>query len=100
MIDVKQAIQAAKESLLGYYQDADIKDLLLEEVELTDDERFWKITLGFSIPQELSQSPASVALARISAAHPFSTPKYDRKYKLFKIDANKGDVKSMTIRAI
>lgn len=94
MIDVKKAIQAAKESLLALYSDTEIKDLLLEEVELTDDEKYWDVTLGFSVP---SIAP-SVTNRLSQSLEEFEPPKHERRYKLFKVDADDGEVKSMKIR--
>ena len=98
MIDVKQAIKAAKESLSGLYQDFEVKDLLLEEVELTEDEKFWNITLGFSVPRMGTEPQLYQQYAR---QDPILFPtKYERQYKLFKIDTTSGQMKSMTIRTV
>ena len=60
-------------------------DLLqLEEVELSDDEKYWFITLSYPLP-----SP--VPLLNLP-------PKKD--YKIFKIDSKTGQVRSMKIRKL
>ena len=95
---VSKAIKAAKASLLDLYQDTEIRDLLLEEVEKTEDEKQWKITLGFSVPQLESLIPPERSyIERFGGA---LAPRYDRIYKLFVIDAEDGEVKSMKVRSI
>jgi hypothetical protein len=84
MVDVKEAAQRASEYFAGLYQDQGLSNVQLEEVELTDDGKFWLITLSYPGPRELGTFNIS--------------PK--RKYKLFKIDAKTGDVKSMKIRKV
>jgi len=72
------AAKNAMRYLAGFVPGA--SDVRIEEVELSDDERFWLITLSFSPPD-----------------HPFSM---QREYKLFKVDASSGEVKSMKIRQV
>lgn len=85
MIDVKQAAANAIKYFSGIYK-GKYRDLELEEVELSEDERYWMITLGFS--------PFHQDLARRLAEE------NGRKYKLFKVDAANGEVLSMKIRKI
>jgi hypothetical protein len=59
-----------------------ISDIRLEEVELSEDETRWLVTLGFSRP----------------ADNQFVSTMVQREYKLFEIDAITGKVKSMKIR--
>jgi hypothetical protein len=97
MIDVKQAVQAARNYLFELYEDEDIKDVLLEEVELSDDEDTWKITLGFWAPK-IAPPRVDSKLAQQMAA--IMGAQYDRKYKMFTVDASTGAVKSMKDRTI
>ncbi|MEW6380787.1 MAG: hypothetical protein AB1611_14430 [bacterium] len=86
MIDVKTAANKAYEYFRDLYADKDFSAVLLEEVELTDDQNFWLITLSYLMP---AMDPPQL----------FGTaPK--RAYKIFTIDANTGKVKSMKIRTI
>lgn len=80
MLDVKEAAQRASEYFASLYQD--ILNPQLEEVELSDDGQYWFITLSYPVAPELS-------------ALNFN---FKRKYKVFKIDAKTGEVKSMKIR--
>ncbi|OCR00587.1 hypothetical protein BCD67_11440 [Oscillatoriales cyanobacterium USR001] len=67
------------------------EDLRLEEVELSDDKKYWFITLGFSRPVDKSKNPLADLVAVSS---------YERVYKVFKINAETGEVQSMKIREL
>ncbi len=88
MIDVKQAVASAEQSLQDLYADRTLSDIALEEVELSDDERYWLITLGFA---DLSRDTTSVV-------NPFGSRR--RIYKSFKVDAATGKVLAMKIREV
>lgn len=92
IIDVKEATHIAIETAKKIFEGQQLLDLALEEVELTEDERYWLITLGFSLETTV-QAGTSIFGASI-------IPEYTRKYKLFKIDTKTGEVHSMKIRAI
>jgi len=93
-IDVRGAVMAAKK----YFEDIQdligktIDDILLEEVEISDDRRFWYVTLGFS---RLTGKTENLISEPIS----FSS-QYEREYKIFTIDADTGEVQSMKIREL
>lgn len=89
MIDVKEAAQIAVDYLNkipGYSEYA--KSSSVEEIELTEDERCWLVTLGFRIP------------VGASAFDFLGNTKVIVKYKIFKIDAQNGKVYSMKIRNV
>jgi len=81
MLDVKEAAQKASEYFAALYSDQAASRVQLEEVELSDDGEYWLITLSYPV------SPS------------FSVPA-KRKYKIFKINAKTGEVKSMKIRNV
>jgi len=89
-IDVREAVKAAAEYFSKLYSDKQYSDLLLEEVELSEDEKHWLITLSYAY---------DVATAPIALSTLLSTGK-PRKYKLFKIDAATGNVEAMKIRRL
>lgn len=92
-IDVRSAVVAAQnylQSLLDI-MGGKIEDLRLEEVEVSEDDKFWLVTLGFTRPADKAESPLKEILA---------APGYRREYKIFKIDAETGNVESMRIREI
>lgn len=87
MLDVREAAQKASEYFAGLYKDQGFSNIQLEEVELTDetdDGQYWLITLSYPVPSEI-------------AALNFN---FKRKYKVFRIDAKTGEVKSMKIRKV
>ncbi|NEQ36783.1 MAG: hypothetical protein F6K40_11040 [Okeania sp. SIO3I5] len=87
-IDVRGALLAAKkylQSLRGLLE-YEIKDLRLEEVELSEDRKYWLITLGF-----LTITPGE--------EESFFSKK-ERDYKVFKINAETSEVESMKIREL
>ena len=83
MIDARKAAQVAQEYLKSVYPGTQFQNLQLEEVELTDDHKFWMITLSYV-------APGSVIFV-------YPTPK---DYKIFKIGSEDGEVLSMKIRQI
>ncbi|MBO3463984.1 hypothetical protein [Aetokthonos hydrillicola] len=92
-IDVRSAVMAAKK----YFEDIQdmignsINDILLEEVELSENKKLWYVTLGFSRPavkNERTLIPDVISLAA----------RNEREYKVFTVDAETGEVKSMKIR--
>jgi len=84
MINVKEATDKAKEYLVNFYPEAE--NVLLEEVELTEDKTYWMVTLSF---EGITSSVASSLLVGKSVL-----------YKIFRIEAETGEVISMRIRDI
>ena len=87
-INVARAVYAAKnylnslQSILEYK----IQDLRLEEVELSEDRKYWLITLGF--------------IANTTGEEESFFSKKEREYKVFKVNAETGKVESMKIREL
>jgi hypothetical protein len=88
MVDVKQAVAKAMDYLEDMYQIDRFKDVLLEEVDLTDDNKFWNVTIGFTRGQESTSGGPMATLIGQSA-------EFKREYKVFQIDAKTGDLRSM-----
>ena len=84
MIDVKEATDKAKAHLVSFFSEAE--QVQLEEVELSEDKAHWFITLSY---EGISSSVASSMLVGKSLL-----------YKIFKLDAETGEVLSMKIRNI
>ena len=99
MIDVKTAVNAAYQYIKSI-QDimgSSLGDLRLEEVELSEDKRFWLITLGFDIPKK----PPKSRLENLMPVSLASVPVlYEREYKLFKVNSQTGEVEAMKIREV
>ncbi|MDY7004003.1 MAG: hypothetical protein SWX82_08585 [Cyanobacteriota bacterium] len=87
-IDVRVAVFAAKnylQSLPGLFE-YKIKELRLEEVEFSEDRKYWLITLGF--------------IANTTGEEESFFSKKERDYKVFKVNAETGEVESMKIREL
>jgi hypothetical protein len=90
MVDVKQAVNTAATYLTELYDASTLGDVMLEEVELSEAEREWHVTLGF---QRLSK-------VKIGNFEPLIPLRPSREYKTFTINAETGVVKSMRIRQL
>ncbi len=92
MLSVKDAVNAS----IRYFEliqnsiGDELKNLRLEEAELSDDRRKWLITLGFDVLVEPSRTILELSLSA----------KYQREYKLFRVDAETGEVEAMKIRVV
>ena len=89
-VDVRNAVGAAQNYIVSL-QDmiGRPEDLRLEEAELSEDKQYWLITLGFNRLVDKTSNP----LADLVAIR-----NYERDYKVFKINAQTGEVQSMKIR--
>lgn len=90
MLDVKSAVESAMKFFDEMYPGNQFKDILLEEVELSEDGNYWNVTIGFS--RHTSESNNS--FAKITQA----ISDYIRVNKVFKVDTSDGSVKSMKSR--
>lgn len=99
MIDLKTAVSATHDYLLSI-QDimGSLEDLRLEEVELSEDKKYWLITLGFDLPVR-NQNPLGIALD-ITGSLRREGNLLVRKYKLFKVNSETGEVEAMKIREV
>jgi len=91
MVDVKQAVSKAMSYLKELYRIDQFKDVLLEEVDLSEDNKFWNVTIGFTRVQESTSGGPMATLIGQSA-------EFKREYKVFRIDAKTGDLRSMRSR--
>lgn len=93
MIDVKEAVKAAYD-FVHNLPNVGLEDpFTLEEVELTNDDRYWLITLGFYRAVLPSPTSPMGAFSDVLA-------KRERAYKTMKIHADSGEVRSMKIRDV
>jgi hypothetical protein len=92
MIDVKQAVSISTQYFLNLVGAESVSDVLLEEVEPSDDERFWYVTLSAALPAPKDGINAIAAALGNSPRR--------RVYKVFKVDAGTGTVRSMKMRTV
>jgi hypothetical protein len=90
----KHAVAAAMKAAREFYAGKELVDLDLEEVEMSPEQDCWLITLGFYVPD---LNPTSSILSNLMLE---GQKRYDRKYKIFSIDGQTGNVISMKIRAV
>jgi len=93
MVDVRFAITAARDYIKEVQPllDDPLENLKLEEVELTEDEKHWLITLGYDKINKPEEVPEFLPPA-------FQRP--SREYKLFRINSDSGKVEAMKIRRV
>jgi len=94
MIDVKQAVAAAMKEAVEFYDEIEIKGLQLEEVEKSKNGKEWLVTLSFFVPDQ--KPPANVLEQTMQSG--IGNKRYERKYKVFKVETGTGSVTSMKIR--
>ena len=91
MVDAKQAVKMAMEYLKEMYDTKEFKDIMLEEVELSEDNQYWNVIIGFARRQvSTSEGPMASLVGK--------TEQYKREFKIFTIDAESGIVRSMKIK--
>lgn len=81
MINAKEAASAAIEYLKSFY--ASSKNIMLEEVELSEEKKSWSITISFENVDPEDKKPSTI-ITRI--------------YKIFRIDNTSGQVIAMKSR--
>lgn len=93
--DVKTAVDIANNYFQTLKPDigGNIQDIRLEEVEISEDEKMWFITLGYHDVSNTKENPL--------LATPIDDWKNEKRiYKRIAIDAETGKVKSMKIRKV
>ena len=93
MIDVKEAVKKALDYVSSVIPVEALIDPRLEEVELSENEKTWLITISFIrvTPSKYLHSLAS-AMQEVTQS--------DREYKLVSVDADTGKPLSMKIRQL
>lgn len=91
-IGLRQAVERAFEEIGKIYDEEELNDLLLEEIEHSGDE--WLVTVGFTRSSRIPR------LARaMGGDHALVDPKF-RDYKRIKLDADTGEFKGMRDRRL
>ena len=104
MIGVKEAVQKA----VDYLREVSIsgqQGLRVEEVEKSQDGKYWLVTLGF-LGDELLVGPTGKQLdvglfGQVPLdARPIPYPRYRREYRVFRVRAEDGEVEDMRIKSM
>jgi hypothetical protein len=91
MISIEQAVDAARDFAARLYAEGELRQLRVEEIETTDDDTKWLVTLGWV-------EPAVRTLGGIAGIANTSIEPLPRVYKVFAIHAQTGKVESMKMR--
>lgn len=91
-IDAKKAVAAALKYFGDFFPHPQYTNVRLEELEESDDEQQWLVTIGFDSQQMVPVMPGKLT-------EMFGAPRA-RQYKTFKVSASSGKVTSMKIRTI
>jgi hypothetical protein len=89
MMTVRDATQKAIKEFSEVFQNG-YQNVRLEEIEISDDERYWYVTLGYDDP---SVHPAAALSRQLGVPA-------QRAYKVVKIDDMTGKVISIKIRSV
>lgn len=99
MIDIKQAVEAAKQHLITLYGSP--RGVQLEEVYLSDDESTWLVTLSFlASADEEEVFEGQIGVIAQYEKELMGKKRLMRKYKSFEVDRETGTVRSMKIRPV
>jgi hypothetical protein len=94
-VAVKEAVQRARAFLKDLYEGEELPNLRLEEVELSDDERHWLVTFGFTASEHDVEHGPNIGVWGGTTA-----TRTKRDYKRIRIDADTGEAMSMKIRKL
>lgn len=86
-MDVKEAVGVAKKWVRDTLADETVSNLGLDEVEFKDEDKTWRITLGFSRPWNASRNAMTTLVGE---------PAPRRVYRVLKVSDETGKVISMT----
>lgn len=94
MIGLKQAVTIAMKYIQDAYAPEKLIEPMLEEVQLSEDENYWLITVGFSYPKFTEYAEQDRYRDMIMGEE------YQRVYKVIKVRASDGEPVAMLIRQI
>ena len=86
ILDVKEAAKIAVAYVADLLSQDQLRDIRLEEVELSEDDDYWLVTIGFSRP-EITKNVWEIVGGQLG-----------REYRQVKLQARDGKVISMKIR--
>lgn len=92
MISFKEAIKAAQDFAAEIFPPADLKGLRVEELDQSDDRKYWYVTLGWVASDTRVINPPNSLMMPVRP----DLVEAPRVYKKFKIDAESAEMISMT----
>ena len=98
MVDLKAAATSAS-NYFALAMDGKVRDIRLEEVEISDDGSSWRVTLSGLVPAP--ENPRTLmSYGREPILQQLTKEQEERAYKLFDVDAATGQVRAMKIRLV
>ncbi len=94
MIEVNEAVKIAKNFVKDLFQDEEIFNVSLEEVNFNDDSDNWIVTIGYDLVRKKAISPIHGVLSIVQT----DNTEQIREYKTVTLDADDGSFKGMNIR--
>ncbi|WP_319418831.1 hypothetical protein [Pleurocapsa sp. FMAR1] len=97
-IDLRKAVQNVQDYIVEFNDilENNLEGAMVEETELSEDEKYWLITIGFNRKIDPREQYVSALMGGILAkAEKPATMRRD--YKIFKVDSSTGEVVSMKI---
>ncbi|MCD5406190.1 MAG: hypothetical protein LRZ99_00675 [Desulfotomaculum sp.] len=88
-MNVKEAVKKAIEYLVDIFESERPENFGLEEVVFNEHADVWEVTIGFSRPWDY---PRSGLITGLQSQNP------QRQYKVVRVDAKSGEIKSIKIR--
>lgn len=101
MIDVKTAVNVANNYFLAIKDKmGDLQNVRLEEVELSEDRKYWLITLGFDISKNRIKNKKPSGIGSGIAGLMQEVDLLITEYKVFKVNSETSEVEAMKIRKL
>ena len=94
-MEANDAIKRARDYVKSVYADTKVTNVMLEEIEKSEDGRYWHVTIGFTRPAVVRDETYSEAIRTASLV---SGRPLERDYKQIVIDDASGEVVAMRIR--
>jgi len=88
-VDVRTAVKTAIQFFCASFMQVRPANVQLEEIELSDDERHWLITVGYDDPSHVGKEAVKFQLPG---------QRVPRKYKVVRVDSTTGRPVSVKIR--
>ncbi len=99
MIDVKEAVKIARDFATELYQDEEVSNIGLEEVNFDETTQQWAVTIGFDTNRKKVSRP-NKPLSIIGNLNNEISEEPIRAYKVIRLDAEKGEFKGMKMRQV
>lgn len=84
-LNVKNAVKIALNYVKELYEDNNLQDLMLEEVDFSEAANQWLITVGFSLPENQEETQPLIAPSK-------NRQTLSRRYKIVNVNAKTGSI--------